>query len=76
MAMTPCSYEDAALNHLRDGLAMTPAQRWQWLCATMDFCEQVARHRAAQGLTTLGASGRVLWSPEMAAAFDAESSGH
>jgi hypothetical protein len=24
----------------------------------------------AQGLTTLGASGRVLWSPEMAAAFD------
>jgi len=27
--------------------------------------------RAAQGLTTLGASGRVLWSPEMAAAFDA-----
>ena len=62
-----CTYDDAALNHLRDALAMTPAQRWQWLCSTMDFCEQIARQRAAQGLTTLGASGRVLWSPQMAA---------
>ncbi len=61
-----CSYEDAAMNHLRTGLAMTPAQRWQWLCETIDFCEQVARQRAEQGLTTLSASGGVLWSPEMA----------
>lgn len=65
-----CTYDDAALNHLRDALAMTPAQRWQWLCDTMDFCEQVARQRAAQGLTTLSASGNVLWSPEMASRFD------
>lgn len=61
-----CDYEQASLNHLRDGLAMTPAQRWQWLRETMDFCEQVARKRAEQGLTTLSASGKVLWSPEMA----------
>lgn len=65
-----CSYDDAALNHLRDALAMTPAQRWQWLRETMDFCEQVARQRAEQGLTTLSASGQVLWSPEMARRFE------
>lgn len=61
-----CDYEEASLNHLRDALAMTPAQRWQWLRETMDFCEQMARHRATQGLVTLSASGKVLWSPEMA----------
>lgn len=61
-----CDYEQASLNHLRDALAMTPAQRWQWLRQTMDFCAQVARQRAAQGLVTLSASGKVLWSPELA----------
>ncbi len=66
-----CDYESAALNHLRDALAMTPEQRWSWLRDTMDFCEQVARQRAARGLTTLSASGRVLWSPDMARAYEA-----
>lgn len=65
-----CDYDDAALNHLRDALALTPEQRWQWLCMTMDFCEHVARQRAAQGLTTLSASGAVLWSPALAKTFE------
>ena len=64
-----CSYEQAALNHLRDALALTTEQRWEW------FCEQVARQRAAQGLPTLSASGKILWSPELAREWEARAAG-
>lgn len=70
-----CSYEQAALNHLRDALALTTEQRWEWLCEMMDFCEQVARQRAAQGLPTLSASGKILWSPELAREWEARAAG-
>ncbi len=68
-AIFACDYREAELNHLRDGLAMTPAQRWQWLREAMDFGFQLARSRAAQGLITLGPNGEVLWSPELELAW-------
>ena len=64
-----CDYRDAELNHLRDALALSPAQRWQWLREAMDFGFQLARSRASQGLITLGPNGEVLWSPELALAW-------
>jgi len=62
-----CTFEDAELNHLRDALALSHAQRWQWLREAMDFGFSVAQQRAEQGLTTLGPNGDVLWSPELQA---------
>lgn len=57
-----CDYGEAELNHLRDALTMTPAQRWQWLREAMDFGFQLARTRAAEGLITVGPQGEVMWS--------------
>lgn len=64
-----CDYREAALNHLRDALALSPAQRWHWLREAMDFGASVARARAAQGLKTTGPHGDVIWSPELQAEF-------
>jgi len=58
-----CSFEAAALNHLRDALRATSADRWQWLKQAMAFGFATARSRAATGLITLGPQGEVLWSP-------------
>ena len=60
-----CDYRDAKLNHLHDALALSPAQRWQWLREAMDFVFQLARSHAAQGLVTLGPHGEILWSPAL-----------
>lgn len=57
------SFGRAALNHLRDGLRMTHAERWQWLQEAMAFGAATARARAVNGLVTLGAHGEVMWSP-------------
>ena len=51
------TFEEAELNHLRDGLAASAVQRWQWLSAAMDFAVGVARRRAAQGEATLSTNG-------------------
>lgn len=51
------SFEKAAENHLRDGLRMTHAQRWQWLAAAITLGESVARARARKGLPTFGPHG-------------------
>ena len=66
MNATPCDFEEAAINHLRDALALTHEQRWQWLAQAMELGFETARQRAERGLTTLGTHGEVLWSPEMA----------
>lgn len=57
------SFEAAALNHLRDALRATSADRWQWLKQAMAFGFATARSRAVKGLVTLGPQGEVLWSP-------------
>lgn len=57
------SFEVAALNHLRDALGATVAQRWDWLQQAMAFGSATARARAAKGLITLGPQGELLWSP-------------
>jgi hypothetical protein len=62
-----CDYREAELNHLRDALALTPAQRWQWLREAMDYGFQLARTRAAAGQPTLGPHGEVMWSPALEA---------
>ena len=67
-----CDYREAELNHLRDALAMTAAQRWQWLREAMDFGYQLARTRAARGLVTLGPQGEVLWSAVQEAQWQAQ----
>lgn len=59
-----CTYEDAALNHLRDSLHATVEQRWNWLREAMQFAIHTARQRAARGEVTLGPDGGVWWSPE------------
>lgn len=59
-----CSYEDAALNHLRDSLRATAEQRWNWLGEAMQFAIRTARQRASRGEVTLGPDGNVWWSPE------------
>ncbi len=58
-----CSYETAALNHLRDALSTTVAERWQWLDQAMAFGAATARARAAKGLISLGPHGELMWSP-------------
>jgi hypothetical protein len=58
-----CSYEDAALNHLRDGVRATVEQRWNWLREAMESAVANARRRAARGQVTLGPDGSVWWSP-------------
>jgi len=58
-----CSFEAAALNHLRDALRASHADRWQWLKQAMAFGFATARARAGKGLVTLGPQGDVLWSP-------------
>lgn len=63
MSTDACSFEAAALNHLRDALDATVAQRWQWLQQAMAFGSATARTRAAKGLITLGPHGELLWSP-------------
>ena len=63
MATNASSFEDAALNHLRDALGATVAQRWQWLQQAMAFGAVTARDRAGKGLITLGPHGELLWSP-------------
>jgi hypothetical protein len=50
-------YEQAAENHLRDALAMSHAQRWQWLAQAMDLGFAVARSRANRGLPSVDANG-------------------
>lgn len=59
-----CSYEDAALNHLRDSLRATAEQRWNWLREAMQVAMHAARQRAARGEVTLGPDGSIWWSPE------------
>lgn len=53
------SYEQAAENHLRDALAlaMSHAQRWQWLAHAMDMGFAVARSRGSLGLASVDANG-------------------
>lgn len=51
------SYEQAAENHLRDALAMSHAQRWQWLSEAMDLGFAVVRSRARRGLPSVDAHG-------------------
>jgi hypothetical protein len=50
-----CSYEDAALNHLRDGVRATVEQRWNWLRVTAAIAPKrvsgslpAAHHRLGQ----------------------------
>ena len=61
---TGCTFTEAELNHLRDALALSHAQRWAWLREAMDFGFAVARKRAEQGLSSLGPHGELFWSPE------------
>ena len=63
MSNDTCSFETAALNHLRDALGTTVAQRWQWLDQAMAFGSATARARAAKGLISLGPHGELMWSP-------------
>ena len=63
MSSDACSFETAALNHLRDALGTTVAQRWQWLDQAMAFGSATARARAAKGLISLGPHGELMWSP-------------
>ena len=60
-----CSFELAALNHLRDGLHTTVQQRWEWLCEAMEIAVANARRRAQRGEVTLDSNLRVWWSPKM-----------
>lgn len=57
------SFEAAALNHLRDTLGTTHAERWQWLEQAMTFGAETARARAGKGLISLGPHGELMWSP-------------
>ena len=70
-----CDYREAELNHLRDALAMTPEQRWQWLREAMDFGYRLARSRAVSGLITLGPQGEVLWSAAQEVQWQARHAG-
>ena len=70
-----CDYREAELNHLRDALAMTPEQRWQWLREAMDFGYRLARSRAASGLITLWPQGEVLWSAAQEVQWQARHAG-
>jgi len=63
MSRDACSFETAALNHLRDALGTTVAERWQWLDQAMAFGSATARARAARGLVSLGPHGELMWSP-------------
>ncbi len=63
MTADACAFEVAAQNHLRDGLCMTVAERWQWLRQAIAFGAATARARATKGLSTLGPNGELLWSP-------------
>lgn len=67
-----CSYEDAALNHLRDGVRATVEQRWNWLREAMEVAVANARQRAARGQVTLGPDGSVWWSPEQERAWNCQ----
>lgn len=51
------SWERAAENHLRDALAMSHAQRWNWLAQAMDLGFAVARSRSKRGLPSFDAHG-------------------
>lgn len=63
MSNRDCSFDTAALNHLRDALGTTVAERWQWLDQAMAFGFATARSRAAKGLISLGPHGDLMWSP-------------
>lgn len=63
MSVAVDSFEEAALQHLRDALRATTAERWQWLQQAMAFGFATARTRGVQGRITLGPQGDVLWSP-------------
>ncbi len=60
-----CSFEQAALKHVRDGLQTTVQQRWEWLCEAMELAMANARRRAQRGEVTLDSNSRVWWSPAM-----------
>ncbi len=68
------SYEQAAENHLRDALAMSHAQRWQWLAQAMDLGFAVAQSRASRGLPSVDANGHQIEVGEQAGS-NVESSG-
>lgn len=63
MSSEACSFEAAALNHLRDALGATVAERWRWLDQAMAFASATARARAVKGLISLGPHGELMWSP-------------
>ena len=63
MSNDACSFETASLNHLRDALGTTVAERWQWLDQAMAFGSATARARAVKGLVSLGPHGELMWSP-------------
>ncbi len=72
MSREACSFEAAALNHLRDALGTTYAERWQWLDQAMAFAAATARARAAKGLISLGPHGELMWSPQHEALWTRE----
>ena len=63
MSSDVCSFETAAVNHLRDALGTTVAERWRWLDQAMAFGAATARARAAKGQVSLGPHGELMWSP-------------
>lgn len=63
MSNDACSFEAASLNHLRDALGTSVAERWQWLDQAMTFGSTTARARATKGLVSLGPHGELMWSP-------------
>lgn len=64
-AFPPCTYADAARNHLDDSRRASAEQRWSWLCEAMDSAVANARRRAQRGQITLDAHRQMWWSPAL-----------
>jgi hypothetical protein len=58
------TFEEARLNHLRNGMVTSFAEKMQWLEEACSFAEQMRKNRFARGEPVIDQVGRVSWSEE------------
>lgn len=58
------TFEEARLNHLRDGIAASFAEKMAWLEAACDLAETIRRNRFAKGEPVMDQTGRISWNEE------------
>ncbi len=58
------TFEEAELNHLRDGMAKTFMEKMEWLEGAADFAEMIRANRFSRGEPVMDSNGGIFWNEE------------